>query len=105
MADWLANRILDLGIPEIRGMQPNIVLTPGCRVLITSDGACRGNPGLASAAAIIQLMSPCNKLRVAAWCTISLGVSTSVHAEFESAILGQRLFVDMCRVAAWSTIV
>ena len=100
-ADWLANRVLDLQCAEISGMNLCVPFNPGSRILIFSDGASRGNPGLFSAAAVVQILTPNNQLVVLAWRSISLGVSTSVHAEFESAILAQRLFVELCQAISW----
>ena len=67
--------------------------------MVSSDGASRGNPGIASAAACVCLMAENGVLHVVAWKAIALGIRSSVVAEFEAAVLGQSLlvaFVNAC---------
>lgn len=92
-ADWLANRALDVN-KVLSGFR-NISVYSGDCLVLSSDGACRGNPGLASAAACVQLFRDGELIGVLARCATPLGVTTNVHSEFEAACLGVRL------VAAW----
>ena len=93
-ADNLANCALDRGA-VVEGKM--FLRIPANSIFVlSSDGASRGNPGPSSAAATISVVQGHHTLLVA-WRGICIGVRTSVEAEFEAAVLAQRLFVDyMC---------
>lgn len=89
----MANDVLDKG----RG---DLCLVP-CEVrpdevlLLCTDGASRGNPGESSAAAVLLLLRDNEFVKLGHW-GVLLGRSTNVHAEFESACVGMRLFLLWC---------
>ena len=93
-ADWLANRALDTN-SVLSGFRRLLLYSGDC-VVLSTDGACRGNPGLSSAAACLQLFREGELIGALAWCACPLGESTNVHAEFESACLGVRLVASWC---------
>ena len=94
-ADSPANRVLDLGVPRLHAMNLDFKLQTNEVIFVASDGASRGNPGRASAAANLQVLRH-GALVTIAYDAVRLHDTTSVHAEFEAALLGQRLFPNHC---------
>jgi ribonuclease HI len=87
LADGLANKVLDECVPCLMYRNPSAYLYSGCRVVAFCDGASRGNPGQASAAAIVLAIPPRGDPQIVVWKALSLGIATSVRAEFEGACL------------------
>jgi ribonuclease HI len=87
LADDLANKVLDERVPCLMYRNPSADLYSGCRVVAFCDGASRGNPGLASAAAIVLAIPPRGDPQIMVWKALTLGIATSVRAEFEGACL------------------
>ena len=76
--------------------EDGVRFNPSVFLMLSSDGACRGNPGTSSAAACLHLYIPeFNSILVGRW-GIPVGFSTNVHAEFESACLAVRLLLIWC---------
>jgi ribonuclease HI len=113
-ADFVANFVLDREEDvHVSGSLP-IDVKFNLNLVLWSDGASRGNPGKASAAAVLCVVHSESDLSVSAVhdafftnnpnanlkCSIVavkgvfLGVATSVQAEAEAACLGRRLLVD-----------
>jgi ribonuclease HI len=87
LADGLANKILDERQPCMMYSNPGASLCSRCRIVAFCDGASRGNPGEASAAAIVLAIPPRGDPFVVLWKAFRLGIATSVRAEFEGACL------------------
>jgi len=94
-ADHIANAVLDFGRDRIHLVDLDFCFNSNDVVVISSDGASRGNPGPSSAAGLVQVYRN-NALQTVAFEGAFLGVSTSVHAEYESALIAQRLFTRLC---------
>lgn len=60
--------------------------------LICTDGASKGNPGESSCSAVLLLMRNKQFVKLGHW-GVLIGRSLNVHAEFESACFGIRLFL------------
>jgi ribonuclease HI len=87
LADGLANKVLDARVPCMMYRNPHVALYSGCRIVAFCDGASRGNPGPASAAAIVLSIPPRGDPLIVVWKALYLGIATSVRAEFEGACL------------------
>ncbi len=119
-ADALANFALDLKtdiyqcprVCEELGLR---LRTNGANLVLYSDGASRGNPGPASAGAILCLVGDDIDNRVMCQCSFlhapntvkcvviaciakQLGSVTNSVAEYESACIGRRLLIDWLSV-------
>ena len=88
LADEIANEVLNNGRGDLSLMpfDVNDVL------LICTDGASRGNPGDSSCAALLLLMRTDQFVKLG-HSGVLIGRSANVHAEFESACIGIRLFL------------
>jgi hypothetical protein len=76
-ADLLANIALDSN----RGcdyFKPGVVFSPGCCLMLSCDGACRGNPGRASSASVLWLCTQHDCAIIAFRSTLA-DLTTSVH--------------------------
>jgi hypothetical protein len=93
-ADMLCNLLLDEKLVVSEHIEV-VQLPLGVPVALYSDGASRGNPGPAACAAIVQVFLE-DSWRTVAFSAVSLGISSSVCAEFEGACLAQELFVRFC---------
>ena len=125
-ADFLANKALneDIDIKELRTddiCSATWPITSGLKIICWSDGASRGNPGLASAAAVIGVMQPVvldaplpvqtlfmheingifYACRLVACAAVRLGITTCNIAEFEAACLARRLTALWLRTAGF----
>lgn len=60
-------------------------------IKLKADGACKGNPGLSGAGAILRDSKAC---LIAAFC-VFLGVQTSLYVEAEAMFLGINLAKDL----------
>ncbi len=62
-------------------------------VVVSSDGASRGNPGLGSASACVTLVFEDSSMVVAVGACFLGADVTNIDAEFESACLARRLLI------------
>jgi hypothetical protein len=92
-ADAWANYALSHG--EYSDLSPFPLASADCAVVLSTDGACPGNPGLGAAAACVHVLFQGVMFPVAVQC-LRLGRTTSFQAELEAASLGIRLLVDWC---------
>jgi hypothetical protein len=97
MADCLCNIVLDRDWPFFEHFVDQCTVKPGdgSMIVVSSDGASRGNPGPASASACVQLYRN-GSLEVVASRALRLGDRTCNFAEFEAACLAQTLFTEWC---------
>jgi hypothetical protein len=93
LCDSLANHVLDRDIAELKDLC-TVDLGTCVALWVSSDGACRGNPGVASAAAAIQCLLSNGATCIVARHAVSLGHSNSVFAELEAAVMAQTLLLS-----------
>ena len=94
-ADSLANLVLDSDVPHMFFIDNDFKLHANDVIMLSSDGASRGNPGPSSAAAIVQVMRDGVPVTIA-YEGVRLVDSTNVKSEYEAAYLAQNLFFTMC---------
>ena len=125
-ADFLANKALNEDI-DIQDMRVDAVcatawpITSALKIVCWSDGASRGNPGPAAAAAVVGVLQtmepgavmPAQTLfvhdingifyacRLVACAAVRLGITTCNIAEFEAACLARRLTALWLRTAGF----
>jgi ribonuclease HI len=98
LADGFCNLVLDQGVPKVELILAEVPVQPHTCIVLSFDGASRGNPGPSSCAALVQLYSG-GQMTLAAYRACALGVTTNTVAEFEAASLAQGLLTDWCLAA------
>jgi hypothetical protein len=90
-ADAVANLALDVGDHhEFR----HETLRPGERIMVTSDGASRGNPGPSSVACAVFLFRDGDFPKLLARVCRKTVDTTNVRAEFDSILLAMQVLCD-----------
>jgi hypothetical protein len=92
-ADAWANYALANG--DFRDLSAFPVASADCALVLSTDGACPGNPGMGAAAACLHVLFQGCMFPVAVQC-LRLGFTTSFQAELEAASVGVRLLTDWC---------
>ena len=92
-ADLLANIALDskCGCDYFK---PRVVFSPDCRLILSCDGACLGNPGRGSSASVLWLCTQ-QYCDIIAFGNTVADLTTSVQAEFNVACLAIQLVFQM----------
>jgi hypothetical protein len=92
-ADSWANYALANG--DYRDLSPFPLASADCALVLSTDGACPGNPGKGAAAACLHVLFQGVLFPVGVQC-LRLGYTTSFQAELVAASVGIRLLTDWC---------
>ena len=93
VSDHFANNVLDADRACIEQFLCDSLPSAAASVVLSSDGASRGNPGPGSASAALHVLEH-GVLRLVAHRAIQLGTVTNNIAEFEGACLAHSLLID-----------
>jgi hypothetical protein len=93
VSDHFANHVLDSSQVWIESFLCDALPDPNASIVLSSDGACRGNPGPGSASAVIHVLEH-GVLRLVSHRSIQLGRVTNNQAEYEGACLAHSLLID-----------